>query len=204
MPCPFCGERESLYVEHLAGTIVRPAHRVLCDNCGASTGYTDKDHVESWNRRALATANGAEGLPEAVLDAALLDMFPGDHSAYLRVNWRDTMRRVLTAAILATRPQAASDGEAVAKVMAFVGDLVPSDYNEWGDIDGFTLEELCLKHGLLVRERREAPCGENCACYEMASDNIVDCNRHTPLLRACFKAADAAMTTDAAKGDDNG
>lgn len=61
--------------------------------------------------QALATANGAEGLPEAVLDAALLDMFPGDHSAYLRVNWRDTMRRVLTAAILATRPQAASDGE---------------------------------------------------------------------------------------------
>ena len=52
LPCPFCGAAEHLHIEHLEGTILHPAYRVLCDNCGASTGYTDKDCRADWNTRA--------------------------------------------------------------------------------------------------------------------------------------------------------
>jgi Lar family restriction alleviation protein len=52
LPCPFCGDTESLMVDHMEGTVRRPAYRILCDNCGASTNYSDRgDHVEEWNRR---------------------------------------------------------------------------------------------------------------------------------------------------------
>ena len=52
LPCPFCGEGEHLLVEHLEGTILHPAHRIRCDNCGASIGYTDRDFRAKWNARA--------------------------------------------------------------------------------------------------------------------------------------------------------
>lgn len=52
--CPFCGDASRLLVEHLEGTILHPAYRVRCDNCGASTEYTDKDYASSWNRRTPA------------------------------------------------------------------------------------------------------------------------------------------------------
>ncbi len=56
LPCPFCGAgHDKLIIEHMEGTIVRPAYRVRCDNCGASCCYSDRgDHVEDWNTRAPA------------------------------------------------------------------------------------------------------------------------------------------------------
>ncbi|MBQ0748577.1 MAG: Lar family restriction alleviation protein [Roseovarius sp.] len=51
LPCPFCGSDDALYSEHMQGTIIHPAYRVRCDHCGASTGYTDNDHVAAWNTR---------------------------------------------------------------------------------------------------------------------------------------------------------
>jgi len=56
LPCPFCGEGEHLLVEHLEGTILHPAHRIRCDNCGASTGYTDRDFRADWNARACVSS----------------------------------------------------------------------------------------------------------------------------------------------------
>jgi len=51
-PCPFCGDTESLEVWHDSRTIIHPAYRVGCDNCGAHSGYSDRgDHVEAWNTR---------------------------------------------------------------------------------------------------------------------------------------------------------
>jgi Lar family restriction alleviation protein len=51
-PCPFCGVQNT-FIEHMEGTILYPAYRVHCDNCGASSGWTDKgDHIEKWNTRA--------------------------------------------------------------------------------------------------------------------------------------------------------
>lgn len=61
LPCPFCGDGSSLMIEHLEGTIIHPAHRVRCDNCGASIEYTDHDHVAIWNRRAQPAGEGARG-----------------------------------------------------------------------------------------------------------------------------------------------
>jgi len=52
LPCPFCGEANHLLVEHLDGTIIHPAYQVRCDNCGASSGYTDRSCAELWNTRA--------------------------------------------------------------------------------------------------------------------------------------------------------
>lgn len=59
-PCPFCGENDpvALNIEHMAGTILHPAYRVICDNCGGASGWTDRgDHLEQWNRRAEPPAN---------------------------------------------------------------------------------------------------------------------------------------------------
>ena len=45
-------------VEHMEGTVRRPAYRVVCDNCGASSGYSDRgDHVKMWNSRAALAAS---------------------------------------------------------------------------------------------------------------------------------------------------
>lgn len=49
-PCPFCGSSD-LLIEHMEGTILHPAHRVYCDNCGASSCYTDTDCIKAWNMR---------------------------------------------------------------------------------------------------------------------------------------------------------
>lgn len=50
LPCPFCGSLD-LEKQHLEGTILHPAYRIRCDNCGASTGYTDNSCDEAWNTR---------------------------------------------------------------------------------------------------------------------------------------------------------
>lgn len=61
LPCPFCGESENLIVQHCEGTIIHPAYRIYCDNCGGSNGYTDRgDHVEDWNRRAALQTQDRE------------------------------------------------------------------------------------------------------------------------------------------------
>lgn len=39
-----------------------------------------------------------------------------------------------------------------------------TDWPEGGDLDGFTFQELAIKHGLLQRETRTEPCEENCHC----------------------------------------
>lgn len=49
------------------------------------------------------------------------------------------------------------------------------DLNDWpdgGDIDGFDMQELMTKHGILVEQRMEQPCNvgredfQNCSCAE--------------------------------------
>jgi hypothetical protein len=54
------------------------------------------------------------------------------------------------------------------------------------DIDGDTLQEVALKHGMLKPETRYEPCGETCACAEYTGqsewDDGVVCYRFTQLL----------------------
>ena len=66
LPCPFCWANEGLYVQRMDGTILHPAYRVVCDNCAASTGYTDGGkHVEAWNTRpGVTVAEAAKVLLE--------------------------------------------------------------------------------------------------------------------------------------------
>lgn len=55
-----------------------------------------------------------------------------------------------------------------------------------GDLDGGTLQDLAVKHGLLKPEIRYTPCGEGCTCAEYATTKEfeagVECYRKTPLL----------------------
>lgn len=55
-----------------------------------------------------------------------------------------------------------------------------------GDLDGGTLQDAAVAHGLLVPETRHEPCGEGCNCAENADQQEwilgVVCYRKTPLL----------------------
>lgn len=57
-----------------------------------------------------------------------------------------------------------------------------------GTLDGFDLQELAVKHGLLVATIRHQPCSEEfCSCAEMVDERDwqqgVDCYHTTPLLK---------------------
>ena len=45
-----------------------------------------------------------------------------------------------------------------------------SDWPDGGDVDGFEFQELATKHGLLRPEQRTEPCGEDCQCCEVHSE----------------------------------
>lgn len=58
-----------------------------------------------------------------------------------------------------------------------------------GDIDGGELQQLAVKHGLLVPEERFAPCAEEgCACAEYYAPDEwgegVTCYRRAPFIEA--------------------
>ena len=48
-----------------------------------------------------------------------------------------------------------------------------------GGIDGFDLQELGLKYGLLEEKTMIKPCGENCACNEAGVGFPTACYRKT-------------------------
>jgi hypothetical protein len=49
----------------------------------------------------------------------------------------------------------------------FVASLFEAnDWPEGGDIDGFTFQELCEAHGILILETRTQPCREGCFCAD--------------------------------------
>lgn len=57
--------------------------------------------------------------------------------------------------------------EEVEKLRSFIRDLfAASDWPEGNSVDCWDLQELAVKHGLLVRETVKAPCGEICWCEE--------------------------------------
>lgn len=71
-PCPFC-RSSNLIVEHMDGTILHPAHRVRCDDCGACSRYTDRDFIAAWNTRADAAPTPKADEIEAVARAMCLE-----------------------------------------------------------------------------------------------------------------------------------
>lgn len=74
------------------------------------------------------------------------------------------------------------------RLRAFAQDIL-GNWPEIGDLDGFDIENLGVKHGLLkqVDPPPKKPCGERCQCAEAYDDedfrdDLVVCYRKTPLL----------------------
>lgn len=51
------------------------------------------------------------------------------------------------------------------QAVAFIRDLF-DDYPNLGTVDGFDLQELAVKHGLMEVVQRAEPCGEGCNCAD--------------------------------------
>lgn len=62
--CPFCSGTKFL----IEGTKDGALHmsRVVCNNCGATTGYSYGDHVRRWNTRADLAAYDAAPTPSKI------------------------------------------------------------------------------------------------------------------------------------------
>lgn len=88
----------------------------------------------------------------------------------------------------------------VAALRAFVRDLFElNDWPEGGDVDGFDLQELLVKHGILIEQTVTEPCNVgreeavNCSCAEFG-DFPQTCYRKQPW------AIDAALSTATQEG----
>jgi hypothetical protein len=68
-------------------------------------------------------------------------------------------------------------------------DSVFGEFPEHGDVDGFTLQDIAQECGLLVEQRVEIPCGENCACAENGVDGEGLCYRVQPVMKRARRAA---------------
>jgi hypothetical protein len=69
----------------------------------------------------------------------------------------------------------------LAKLREFA-EAVMGDWPDVGGLDGFDLQALGVKHGLLERLERVAPCCDSCRCAEYET-GPVECFRLTALLR---------------------
>ena len=56
------------------------------------------------------------------------------------------------------------------------------DWPDYGPIEGWDLEAMALKHGLLTPVTVTEPCGENCACAEYGDGFPTTCNKRTSVL----------------------
>lgn len=74
--------------------------------------------------------------------------------------------------------EAATD---LAALRAFAGEVM-GDWPDVGGLDGFDLQGIGEKTGLLRRETRQAPCGDQCACVEFESGEV-ECWRVEPVLQ---------------------
>ena len=64
---------------------------------------------------------------------------------------------------------------------AFANEIVAAAF-EGGSFDGFDIQDMAVKHGLLRIEQRDEECGEFCACLEYGFPS--ECYRKTEVLKA--------------------
>jgi hypothetical protein len=92
----------------------------------------------------------------------------------------------VVAMALASANGRSDEREELAKLRAFAQDIL-EDWPDVGYLDGFDLQELAHKHGLLVSETRYQRCGEFCSCAEVVENDEwaegVTCFRKTALLK---------------------
>ena len=137
----------------------------------------------------LYTADQMEAYARAAVEASRPT---GDNAEHVRVleNIRDFISAspvsasnvaALTAAIAAL----SQPSVAVTDLVAFAGAVL--DYWPDGAPDGGDLQELAVKHGLLIATPATVPCGENCACAEFyETGDEADCYRRAPWLNAAL------------------
>lgn len=78
------------------------------------------------------------------------------------------------------------ESEKRANALAAFGVEMVSASREGGSFDGGDIQDLAVKHGLLVIEPRQTECGEHCACSEYGFP--ADCYRNSPLLASPGRA----------------
>ena len=80
----------------------------------------------------------------------------------------DIRHGLAIAGIVTALPALAAELRALREFAADMFDA--SDWPDGGDVDGFEFQELATKHGLLRPEQRTEPCGEDCQCCEVHSE----------------------------------
>ncbi len=78
------------------------------------------------------------------------------------------------------------------QLKAFAVEMINASF-EGGSFDGGDIQDIAMKHGLLMIERREDQCGEVCPCREYGFP--AECYRKTPILGAGQKKV-ATQSTD--------
>ena len=92
------------------------------------------------------------------------------------------------ATALASANSRTDEREELAKLRGFAQDIL-NDWPDVGYLDGFDLQQLAHKHGLLVSETRFQPCGIDgaCSCAAMVDADEwaegVTCFRKTAVLK---------------------
>lgn len=56
------------------------------------------------------------------------------------------------------------------------------DWPDYGAIEGWDLQEIALRHGLLKPVEVTEPCGENCACAEYGDEFPMTCYKRSAVL----------------------
>lgn len=110
------------------------------------------------------------------------------------LQWTDQNCRPEAAQRLRSRAAAAALASEVRKLTAVEAENVQlrafaqKMLNDWpddfGDVDGCTIQDAAIECGLLAGETRHEPCGEHCNCagYHDDMSDGVTCYRKTPLL----------------------
>ena len=87
------------------------------------------------------------------------------------------------------------------KLRAFAKKMLEGWPEDFGDVDGCTIQDAAIECGLLEGETRHEPCGEgcNCASYHGDMSGGVTCYRRTALLMGPNVKLTGVPPTDATK-----
>ena len=114
------------------------------------------------------------------------------HPDYDTVALRDVAKLYAKYESLAAKPVAAPEGKPCREIdqLRAFAQAVMGDWPDVGGLDGFDLQELGVKHGLLVGVMKHGPCSEEyCRCAEDGADFPGECFTKTPLLNGLTIAA---------------
>jgi hypothetical protein len=171
--------------------VLRPYARAALEAAGYFALRGERDALLKVAREQTASMAGmaAARLRETAALAA-------ERAEVVRLKARDEnlMRQVITlglgkdSALAAERERAEANERDATALRAFAHDVM----GEWPEncgVDGFEIQDLAEKHGLLRPEERTESCGEGCQCEAMSADWPTQCYRFTELYRGAALSA---------------